>query len=108
MAARSFLPIPTAACLAVTTALTSGLKSGDRAPGESGDREKTGQAITHWAFLPPRAPALPAVRTEAWARNPVDPFGLSRLEQEGLQPSPEASAATLIRRVALDLTGLPP
>eukprot|EP00456_Euglypha_rotunda_P042306 TRINITY_DN32_c1_g4_i1.p1 TRINITY_DN32_c1_g4~~TRINITY_DN32_c1_g4_i1.p1 ORF type:complete len:1053 (+),score=274.99 TRINITY_DN32_c1_g4_i1:413-3571(+) len=62
----------------------------------------------HWAFLSVERPAVPAVQNEGWARNPIDQFVLSRLQHEGLQPSPEASRETLIRRVTLDLTGLPP
>ena len=63
---------------------------------------------THWSYLPPRRPELPKVRQPGWIRNPIDNFVLARLEQEGLNPSPEADKATLIRRVTLDLTGLPP
>ncbi|MBI1831816.1 MAG: DUF1549 domain-containing protein, partial [Planctomycetes bacterium] len=55
-----------------------------------------------------KRPAIPAVKDKAWPRNPIDQFILARLEKEGLQPSPEADRATLIRRLALDLTGLPP
>jgi hypothetical protein len=62
----------------------------------------------HWAFTPPRRPPLPEVRDASWARNPVDRFILARLEAEGLAPSPEASPTALIRRLSLDLTGLPP
>jgi hypothetical protein len=62
----------------------------------------------HWAFVAPKAPAAPEVRNRAWRRNPVDDFVLARLEREGLAPSPEADRATLLRRVSLDLTGLPP
>jgi hypothetical protein len=65
-------------------------------------------AAKHWAYIPPVRPHIPAVRNPAWVRNPVDAFILYRLEKEGLQPSPEASRETLIRRVSLDLTGLPP
>ncbi len=62
----------------------------------------------HWAFSPIVASALPAVKNAAWVRNPIDRFVLARLEKEGLQPSPEADRVRLIRRVTLDLTGLPP
>ena len=61
-----------------------------------------------WSFIPPRRPAPPDVRDVDWPRNPIDRFILSRLEREGLSPSPEADKATLIRRLSLDLTGLPP
>ncbi|HTQ55767.1 MAG TPA: PSD1 and planctomycete cytochrome C domain-containing protein [Bryobacteraceae bacterium] len=62
----------------------------------------------HWAYIPPVRPEVPAVRNQAWVRNPIDSFVLARLEKEGLRPSPEASRETLIRRVSLDLIGLPP
>ncbi|MCX6930007.1 MAG: DUF1549 domain-containing protein, partial [Verrucomicrobia bacterium] len=63
---------------------------------------------THWAYVKPVRPALPAVRHPEWALNPIDRFILARLEQEGLGPSAPADRATLIRRVSLDLIGLPP
>ena len=79
------------------------------APGlPSPDGPGTGAAAKHWAYIPPVRPAIPAVHNQAWVRNPVDAFILSRLEKEGLQPSPEASRETLIRRVSLDLIGIPP
>jgi hypothetical protein len=62
----------------------------------------------HWAFQPVRRPVVPAVRNVSWVRNPIDNFVLARLEKEGIKPSPEADRTTLIRRVTLDLTGLPP
>jgi hypothetical protein len=62
----------------------------------------------HWSFIPPIRPALPVVKNIAWVRNPIDAFILARLEKEGLRPSPEADRQKLIRRVSLDLTGLPP
>lgn len=62
----------------------------------------------HWAFKPPTRPALPTVKDQAWPRNPVDRFVLARLEAEGMGPSPEADRVTLIRRLGLDLVGLPP
>ncbi|HXP63288.1 MAG TPA: PSD1 and planctomycete cytochrome C domain-containing protein, partial [Dongiaceae bacterium] len=62
----------------------------------------------HWAFEPPVRPELPAVKQQGWARNEVDYFILAALESKGLEPAPEAAAQALVRRVTLDLTGLPP
>jgi hypothetical protein len=62
----------------------------------------------HWAYVPPRRPALPRMSLSSWPANPVDHFVLARLQREGLSPSPEAPKEALIRRVTLDLTGLPP
>ena len=62
----------------------------------------------HWAYLPIQRPEVPQPLNAAWGRNEIDAFILSRLEREQLPPSAEADAATLIRRLSLDLTGLPP
>lgn len=62
----------------------------------------------HWAFIPPSRVDIPVTRASTWARNPIDHFVLVRLEREGLEPSREADRYTLIRRLYLDLTGLPP
>ena len=62
----------------------------------------------HWSYVPPARPAFPKVDKAAWSRTGIDPFILARLERESLAPSPEASKETLIRRLSLDLTGLPP
>ena len=62
----------------------------------------------HWAFEPQQQLALPKIKRTLWPRNAIDYFVLSRLEKEGLQPSPEAPREVLIRRLSLDLTGLPP
>jgi hypothetical protein len=62
----------------------------------------------HWAYVKPERPPVPEVKNKAWPRNEIDNFVLTRLEKEGLKPSPEADRAKLIRRVSLDLTGLPP
>jgi hypothetical protein len=63
---------------------------------------------SHWSFIPPARPVTPPVKNSAWVRSDIDRFVLRRLEEEGLAPSPAADPATLIRRVTLDLTGLPP
>jgi mono/diheme cytochrome c family protein len=63
---------------------------------------------THWAFVKPVRPSVPEVKHAGWVRNPIDNFVLVRLEKEGLSPAPEADKETLIRRVSLDLIGLPP
>ncbi len=62
----------------------------------------------HWSFVPPAQPALPEVKNAAWVKTPIDRFVLARLESAGLTPNAEADRRTLIRRVTLDLTGLPP
>jgi hypothetical protein len=62
----------------------------------------------HWAWKRPRMPAVPAVRNRAWVRNPIDAFVLAKLEAHHLQPAATASREELVRRVAYDLTGLPP
>lgn len=62
----------------------------------------------HWAFVPPARPPEPVTKSTGWIRNAVDSFILSRLESAGLQPTTDANRSTLIRRVTLDLTGLPP
>ena len=68
----------------------------------------TAEVKRHWAFIPPQRPSLPEVKDVAWARNPIDRFILARLEKEGLKPAPEADRVTLLRRLSLDLIGLPP
>src|SRR5580698_5482840 len=62
----------------------------------------------HWAFVAPKPQALPEVKRSDWPRQPLDRFILARLEKETLSPSPEADRSALLRRVSLDLTGLPP
>src|SRR6266850_1562487 len=63
---------------------------------------------THWAYVKPMRPALPEVKNKRWTRNAIDSFILARLEREHLGPAAEANPYFLIRRVSLDLTGLPP
>ncbi|MDE2125749.1 MAG: PSD1 domain-containing protein [Armatimonadetes bacterium] len=69
---------------------------------------KGAPAPTHWAYVAPKRPMLPKVQDRAWARNPIDVFVLAKLQANGLSPAAQASRRTLIRRVSLDLIGLPP
>lgn len=62
----------------------------------------------HWAFIPPQKPALPSLNDKDWSRNEIDGFVLAKLEQADLQPNQEADKERLLKRVCLDLTGLPP
>jgi hypothetical protein len=62
----------------------------------------------HWSYFKPQRSALPPVQDQSWVRTGIDHFILQRLEQVGLKPAPEADRLTLIRRLTLDLTGLPP
>ncbi|PYV07713.1 MAG: hypothetical protein DMG07_27815, partial [Acidobacteria bacterium] len=96
-------------------------------PAERMPPEKTGKRLTarqisllkqwiaegaawekHWAFVPPKRSSPPSVSAGGWPRNGIDHFILARLDSEGMKPSPEADRVSLIRRVTLDLTGLPP
>ena len=61
-----------------------------------------------WSFQPVRKTAPPAVKNQAWAKNPIDAFILAKLEEKHLQPAPPADKVTLLRRATFDLTGLPP
>jgi mono/diheme cytochrome c family protein len=73
-----------------------------------GEKPGVPPAKVHWAFVPPSRPAVPKVARKGWsALNPIDCFIQARLERVGLSPSAEADRRTLIRRVSLDLTGLP-
>jgi hypothetical protein len=62
----------------------------------------------HWAYIPPKRPAVPSVAGAASIRNPINAFVLAQLEAAEIRPSPEADRVTLVRRAYLDLTGLPP
>ncbi len=66
-------------------------------------------AKRHWAFVPPiQQPMLPTVKHGIWVKNAIDAFTLAKMESHGLSPSPKADKVTLIRRLSLDLIGLPP
>ena len=84
--------------------LKSWIDSGANAPAD----EKPERAV-HWAFVPPSRPEVPRIRnSKSEIRNPIDAFILARLQNEGITPSPEANRITLLRRLSLDLLGLPP
>jgi hypothetical protein len=82
-------------------------EDGPSASRQSGRNLKS-EIPQHWAYVKPIRPALPQVGNQSWARNPIDAFILARLEKEGLRPSPEADKTALLRRVYLDVIGLPP
>jgi Protein of unknown function (DUF1553)/Protein of unknown function (DUF1549)/Planctomycete cytochrome C len=84
---------------------SSSVTAGAPKPGEF---KITDEQRRFWSFLPVRAVEPLSVRRADWPTNPIDRFILARLEKEGLDPSPQADRATLIRRATFDLTGLPP
>ncbi|MFN3325833.1 MAG: PSD1 and planctomycete cytochrome C domain-containing protein [Bryobacteraceae bacterium] len=88
------------------TALRRWIQDGLAWPADATPRTLPGW--DHWAFQAPKRHELPAVKDTAWVRNPIDRFILARLEKENVKPSPEADRNTLLRRLSLDLTGLPP
>jgi hypothetical protein len=86
-------------CLAVSVCVSAAFAAG---------WPTTRPASSHWSFAKPLRPTEPEVKDQAWCRNPIDRFVLARLEGQGLHPAPQAQRETLLRRVSLDLTGLPP
>ena len=82
------------------------IDAGAKSPLDEAPQLPIGQR--HWAFQPVKRPEEPAVKDDHWLRNGIDRFILARLEEEELAPSPEADRVTLIRRLNLDLLGLPP
>ena len=74
--------------------------------GQSGGEAKAN--ATHWSFRPIRRPELPKTRSASWIHNPIDRLILAKLESRKISPAPEADRRTLIRRLSLDLLGLPP
>src|SRR5262249_46086345 len=83
------------------------IDQGAKLPAE--DKVATRSKAAHWSFQPLTRPPVPSVRgPQSEIRTPVDAFIRARLEKEGLKPAPEADRVTLLRRLALDLTGLPP
>src|SRR5205823_1740091 len=90
------------------TLLQTWIDQGARAPANEVAERPPASKNTHWAFRPPVRPAEPTVQQAAWARNAIDRLILARLEKEGIAPALEADRCTLIRRLSLDLLGLPP
>jgi mono/diheme cytochrome c family protein len=86
--------------------LADWIGQGARAP--ANEKASDGSGRDHWAFQPPRHYLPPTVTNPQWVRNPIDNFILARLDIEGIRPAAEADRATLIRRLYLDLVGLPP
>ena len=86
------------------TLLTQWIDQGGKAPKD----EVPGVPKIHWSFSPPQRAIEPSVKQNGWVRNPIDSFILARLEKEKIKPAPEADRTTLIRRLSLDLVGLPP
>ena len=75
---------------------------------EAGAAISVAPSSEHWSFQPITSPQPPPVGRDEWVRNPIDRFVLAKLESEGVDPSPEADRLTLLRRLSLDLIGLPP
>jgi hypothetical protein len=80
----------------------------DGAPMPEALRKSKRPGADHWAFQAPKRARLPQMANSSWAKNPIDLFILDKLNRSKLSPSPEADRAALLRRVSLDLTGLPP
>jgi len=101
-------PLSTAQIALIREWIDQGALWPDSTVTASASAERGPERSLHWAYRSPRRPPLPAVRGAAWVRNPIDRFVLARLEHEGLAPSSEAPLEMLVRRVSLDLIGLPP
>ncbi len=98
--------LPDEAIAKLSEWIKAGVPYGEAAP--TGDGVNLAEVQKHWAFRKPVKPAPPAVRSSNWVRNPIDAFIAAEQEKRGLTPLPEADKRTLVRRVYLDLTGLPP
>lgn len=102
-------PLPAAAIALLRAWIDQGAPMPAASPAAAAAPNGGNQAANaHWAYVRPIRPELRSVANANWARNPIDRVILARLEQEGLSPSPDAAKSTLLRRVTLDLTGLPP
>jgi mono/diheme cytochrome c family protein len=88
--------------------IKSWIDQGAKAPADEKPEDPDATGSKHWSFVSPMRQPDPVVKQKDWPRNSIDRFILARLEKEHIKPSPEADRVTLIRRVSLDLTGLPP
>jgi len=95
------------AYLALLFAVATAAVADDKPP-SSENKSQAAAARPVWSYLTVQAPAVPSVQDKIWARTPIDAFILSKLEEKGLQPSPDADKATLIRRATIDVWGLIP
>jgi hypothetical protein len=101
------MPLGGALALEQIALISRWIDQGAQWPEDVTAASATGGAA-HWSYVRPVRPPLPSVRRANWVRNPIDNFILSRLQKEGLDPSPEAEKGKLLRRLYLDLIGLPP
>ncbi len=88
--------------------LVEWVRQGAPYPASAAGKTERSRDPNHWAFQPPRDPAVPTTKNTTWAQTGLDHFVLARLESAGLSPAVAADRRTLIRRVTFDLTGLPP
>ncbi len=91
----------------ISTAVYTGAAQSAETKGRRSHTEGAKEEV-HWSFQPVKQTPIPTVRQQGWPRSPIDAFLLARLEKEGLKPAPPADKRTLLRRVYLDLIGLPP
>jgi len=103
-------PLPPAEIAVLRNWIQTGARWPERPASSPSPTDPPSPAIahSHWAFRPIVRPNPPDVTLRSWVSNPIDQFILARLEREGIAPSPEAPKTVLLRRLSLDLTGLPP
>src|SRR4051812_1927955 len=102
-----------AAVLGLVSILATGSLGGEPDGGKPADLARYDARIKardreHWAFQPVEEPEVPAVKDASWVRNPIDAFVLAQLEAQGWTPAAPVAPSALLRRVYLDVIGLPP
>lgn len=107
---KSSCSVKSRVAVAFAAAAVTGLAAADDPPADLATHERpfTAAEREHWAFQPIGRPGIPDVQDRDWVRTPIDAFVLAKLEQAGLTPAPPTAGRTLLRRVFLDLVGLPP